>query len=214
MTRRSTFKPAAAAAAVVATMLMLLLTTTSMLLVVVDAGSTVLSVHGSGTTNPSKCYWAIMEQIMAQTLHPTRLTYRAVGSTTGIAEFKTPGAPGASFGSGDLPLSAEDYKEVTVNQNDEIVQLPVVLGAVNFFHNVPLVNEANAPVMNHLNMTACLLARIFNRQIVNWNDKGIQQLNPNMVLLENDSLPITVARRDKGSSSTDSITNVRCRFLF
>lgn len=209
------FKPAAATAtAMIAAMILLLIVTTSVL---VDAGSTVLSVHGSGTTNPSKCYWAIMEQIMAQTRHPTRLTYRAIGSTTGIEEFVAATAAVSSpaavvdFASGDFPLPLEDYNEIVVNQGDEIVQLPVLLGAVNFFHSVPmlLVNE-------ELNMTACLLARIFNRQITTWNDEGIRQLNPNMVLVVHDGdeeLPITVARRDKGSSSTDSITNVRILYV-
>ncbi len=44
-------------------------------------------IHGSGTTNPSKCIWHIMSLFNQRAKLPIRMTYRAVGSSTGQAEF-------------------------------------------------------------------------------------------------------------------------------
>ena len=50
-------------------------------------GVEVVQVHGSGTTNPSKCIWHIMSLFNQRAKLPVRMTYRAVGSSTGQAEF-------------------------------------------------------------------------------------------------------------------------------
>lgn len=166
-------------------------------------GDVVLNFHGSGTTNPSKCYWTIIEQFEARTKHPIRGTYRGIGSTTGIEEFynnNNPLAPAADFGSGDIPLNKTVYDSFA-SQGIGIVQLPVMLGAVSFFHSVPA---------SKLNLTSCLLARIFGREITHWGHQDIVALNPEIADI---SVPITVARRVKGSSSTDAVTNVSGLFL-
>lgn len=162
-------------------------------------GQEILSIDGSGTTNPSKCYWSIMEKMASQAKLPLQLTYRAVGSTTGQAEFSNGFSDIAAndFGSGDLPISTAAYNNYT-DAGIGIVHLPVLLGAVSFFHSVPIQN---------LNLTGCLLARIFSREITQWDHDDI--LAENSALRENPvDLPITVVRRVKGSSSTSSITKV------
>jgi len=155
----------------------------------------VISVHGSGTTNPSKCYWTIMDQMNIQAKNPIRMTYRAVGSSTGQAEFIGNGSVSdVMFASGDIPMSADKYEQF----GETILHLPVLLGAIAFFHSVPTGKE-------RLNIAPCTLAKIFRRDIVDWNDDEIMQANPNLSL-PNPS-PITVAHRVKGSSSTASITS-------
>ena len=47
-------------------------------------------LHGSGTTNPSKIIWRMMETLEERTYKPVKLTYRAVGSGTGQDEFIGP----------------------------------------------------------------------------------------------------------------------------
>ena len=78
--------------------------------------SSILSLHGSGTTNPSKCLWAILDQFMDRIKVPTRLTYRAVGSITGQEEFKGDNSNFNNslidFGSGDIPFSTDDYNNL------------------------------------------------------------------------------------------------------
>lgn len=165
------------------------------LLLAPAAAQSVISLHGSGTTNPSKCYWTIMDQMQIQTKLPVQMTYRAVGSSTGQAEFIGDGVTSDNmFGSGDIPFSQENYDAFPP---DSILHLPVVLGAISFFHSVDTGGEK-------LNLSPCILAKILKREITDWNDKEIAQANPNLSL-KNPS-PITVAHRVKGSSSTASIT--------
>lgn len=106
-----------------------------------------LGIDGSGTTNPSKCFWHIMSKLNEQIKLPTTFSYRGVGSGTGIKEFlgksieidgvKTDTyIPYNDFGSGDIPISTED-RDDAMAQGIEFVQLPFVLSAVTFFHNIP-----------------------------------------------------------------------------
>ena len=138
-----------------------------------------------------------MEDFTDQAKHPIRMTYRAVGSSTGIAEFVNGNSttPAADFGSGDLPLPIDVWTGLQAN-GIKVMQLPILLGAVSIFHNVDGVD---------LDLDACLLARIFNRDITVWGHEDIVKRNPS---LEGSTLPISVARRVRGSSSTDSVTNV------
>lgn len=123
------------------------------------------------------------------------MTYRGVGSSTGQAEFiGTITQPDNDFGSGDIPIDAEDF---ALFEEGSILHLPIVIGAISFFHSVPTGSS-------QLNLTPCVLAKIFKREITEWTDAEILELNPDL------SLPggykITVARRVLGSSSTASIT--------
>ena len=167
-------------------------------------------LHGSGTTNPSKCkndglkltttyllvaivshhvsfpgFWHILKKLEDQIKVPARLTYRAVGSGTGISEFLGKDIPKDSgintfeayndFGSGDIPIDAED-RTTWNNAGIEFVQLPFVLSAVSFFHSIPGVpNGAGG-----LNMTACLLSRVFSGDIKTWDHADILEVNPGL----------------------------------
>ena len=170
--------------------------------------SSILSLHGSGTTNPSKCLWAIMDQFMDRIKVPTRLTYRGVGSTTGQEEFKGDNFNFNNslidFGSGDIPFSTDDYNNLK-SAGVEIIHLPILLGAISFFHSVPGITDEQD---DGLQLNSCLLAKIFKRNITNWGDVEILALNPNMTEILSANYPITVAHRVLGSSSTYGITHV------
>lgn len=167
----------------------------SALLAAPVAAQPAISVHGSGTTNPSKCYWTIMDQMQIQSKNPIRMTYRAVGSSTGQAEFIGDGVLSDNmFGSGDIPLSQEKFDSLA---QGSFFHLPVLLGAITFFHSAPVGDQK-------LNLSACTLSKIFKREITDWNDSEIILANPNLDLPR--PAPITVAHRVKGSSSTASIT--------
>ena len=157
---------------------------------------TVISVHGSGTTNPSKCYWHIMDTLQVQTKLPVKMTYRAVGSSTGQAEFLGDiTTPDNHFGSGDIPFGEDDFNSLPANS---MLHLPIVLGSISFFHSVPTGDEK-------LNLSPCVLAKILNRDITDWTDPEILEENPNLSLPS--PYPINVAHRVQGSSSTKSITS-------
>ena len=137
-----------------------------------------IGLHGSGTTNPSKCLWMLASQLMDRTKVPTHVTYRAVGSSTGQKEFLGVNNTGVNayvphndFGAGDIPISTSSYNAFTDN-GGEMVHLPFVLGAISIFHNIP--NIESGP--QGLNLTACNLAKIFKREITVWDDvKGLKK---------------------------------------
>ena len=164
--------------------------------VMVTGEQPVLSIHGSGTTNPSKCYWHVMDKIEARAKLPMHMTYRGIGSSAGQAEFNTT-PPVTMFGSGDVPIKKELYDYLSATE--VVLQLPVFVGAVSFFHSVP-----DTPT---LNLTACTLARIFQRDITEWDHPDIKSINPELSI-PSGGLPIRVARRIDGSSSTSGISGV------
>ena len=176
--------------------------------------ATVIEMHGSGTTNPSKYFWKAMDRLEERARKPVRMTYRGVGSTTGQVEFigydqataTTQGTtvnvtnPVSDFGSADIPLNATQYRYFQ-NASMSVVQVPFQLGAVSFFHNV---DADDLGISKRLNLTACTLAKIFLRQITKWDDAVIMAENPTLTVPSNQ--PITIVHRSDGSSSTSGIT--------
>jgi len=141
-----------------------------------------------------------------------RMTYRGIGTGTGQAEFlgtvngTSSYIPYVDFACGDLPLTTAQYEDAEKVIGDKaVVQLPFILGSVSFFHSIPNVTS----VSKGLNMTGCLLARIFNRNITTWDHPDILQYNQGLSsTFTQPNYPIKVARRVLGSSSTAGITNV------
>jgi len=213
-------------------------------------------LHGSGTTNPSKFFWKVMDLMEERSRTPVTMTYRAVGTSrararepvvcetrrvtfppekrkdpaaftrrlnrdlllrsrrplvsgsgTGQSDFigdepPTAGGNYNHFGSGDIPFDSDGYAAANV-VHSQFIQVPFVIGGIAFFHSVPA-------SYGEIDLDACLLAKIFNRDITVWNHADIVALNPALASLDQ---PITVARRVEGSSSTSLITkylNAEC----
>jgi phosphate transport system substrate-binding protein len=178
----------------------------------------ILLLHGSGTTNPSKCYWTILEQFQEQSPIPIHATYRGIGSTNGMKEFAYPflnntvdsGLYPNFFGSGDIPVTQEIYNQInnsTFNRSNQFVHIPVLAGTISFFHNVPNITN--------LNLTACILSQIYTQQITTWDDEQILNINPEIrnQISNLQGLPITSIHRLEGSSSTHAATNVRAIYI-
>merc|ERR1712216_690843 len=94
-------------------------------------------LHGSGTTNPKNWFAKAMKLIEHRSPVPLLLTYRAVGSSTGQAEFV--GDNGQSlnhFGAGDIPMTKTLY-DANFDGANTMVHLPFALGAIGVFHSVP-----------------------------------------------------------------------------
>jgi ABC-type phosphate transport system substrate-binding protein len=211
-------------------------------------------LHGSGTTNPSKFFWKVMDLMEERSRTPVTMTYRAVGTSrararepvvcetrrvtfppekrkdpaaftrrlnrdlllrsrrplvsgsgTGQSDFIGDGTANGNynhFGSGDIPFDSDDFAAANV-VHSQFIQVPFVIGGIAFFHSVPA-------SFGEIDLDACLLAKIFNRDITVWNHADIVALNPALASLDQ---PITVARRVEGSSSTSLITkylNAEC----
>jgi len=158
------------------------------------------SLHGSGTTNPSKYFWKIMEMFQAQSKSPLELNYRAVGSTTGQKEFSQItennfAEPLTDFGAGDLPMTQARYDSMTT-AGRQMVHVPFSLGAIGIFHSVPAGEVGSAG----LKLSPCVLAKIFKGVIKRWDHSEIKRDNPDLSVPADQ--PIRVGHRTHGSSST------------
>ena len=81
----------------------------SLVLASTMTGMQVETMHGAGTTNPSKLFWEAMSLMKARSRLPLHLTYRAVGSSTGQKEFlgdMNNYQAHNDFGAGDIPMTA------------------------------------------------------------------------------------------------------------
>ena len=170
--------------------------------ITVAAHDEVMTLDGSGTTNPSKFYWEIMSRFEARARPPVKMTYRAVGSSTGQFEFM--GADQGyvafnDFGSGDMPFSKDNYDALNA-AGVNVLHVPFSLGAMAFFHNVPDAAQPTAGV----HMTACILADVFNGVITTWDHANILAVNSGFAPPAGQ--PITVHHRTYGSSTTKGIT--------
>merc|ERR1719487_1988647 len=81
-----------------------------------------------------------------------------------------------------------------------MVHIPFVMGAISIFHNVPAKELGGKPI----DLTGCLLARIFSRKITTWDDPAIKAVNPSLSVPA--GTPIKVVHRVLGSSSTAGTT--------
>lgn len=152
-----------------------------------------------------------MESFQARSRDDIRLTYRAVGSSYGQAEFTqmSDGVYSAGltdFGAGDIPMSQTNYDGLT-SAGREMVHVPFCLGAIGIFHSVPS-NEIGS---GGLKLSPCVLAKIFSGQITAWDHAEILADNPGLTVPAGTS--IQVGHRTTGSSSTGGTTgylNAKC----
>jgi phosphate transport system substrate-binding protein len=152
------------------------------------AGATLAAeVTGAGATFPNPVYAKWAAAYHKET--GNRVNYQSIGSSGGIRQIR---ARTVDFGASDAPLSAEELKK------DDLVQFPTIFGAVVPVINVPGVKPGE------LRLTGPVLADIYLGRIKNWNDKAIQELNPNAKL---PGQAIGVVRRADGSGTTAIFTN-------
>ncbi len=117
------------------------------------------------------------------------LDYKPIGSSGGIKQIK---AKEVDFGASDVALSPADLKK------DQLIQFPSAISGV-----VPIVNLPGVK-SGELRLTGDVLAAIFSRQIVSWNDAAITALNPEISLPKKN---IEVIVRQDGSGTTYNYTD-------
>jgi phosphate ABC transporter phosphate-binding protein len=116
------------------------------------------------------------------------VNYQSIGSGGGIRQMT---ARTADFGCTDAPMNEEELKEAR-NAGGEVFHIPLVLGAVVPAYNLPEVKEP-------LVFSGLVLAEIYLGKIKKWNDKALQDLNPNVTLPDT---AIGVVHRSDGSGTT------------
>jgi phosphate ABC transporter phosphate-binding protein len=128
------------------------------------------ALNGQGATfvKPIMDIWK--EEFIAITNGKVKLNYTATGSGAGVSQMTK---RLADFGCSDNPMTRKQMAEVPAGE--EVVHIPLVIGAVVPVYNVPGVSE-------RLKFTGPLLVEIFTGRIAKWNDAKIQALNPTAAL--------------------------------
>ncbi len=114
-----------------------------------------------------------------------QVNYQSLGSSGGIKQFtvKT-----LDFGATDAPMTEEQLAEA----KDDVLHIPVVMGAVAVTYNLP-------GVKSRLTLSGEVVANIYLGKIKKWNDPAIAALNPSVPLPAAD---IVTVRRADGSGTT------------
>ncbi|MEG8279164.1 phosphate ABC transporter substrate-binding protein PstS [Streptomyces sp. AHA2] len=122
-----------------------------------------------------------------------QINYKGGGSGAGVTAF-TQGQ--VAFAGSDSALKPDEVAaSKKVCSGGQGIDLPMVGGPIAVGYNVNGVDN--------LVLDAPTLAKIFNNQITNWNDKQIQKLNPDAKLPD---LKIQAFHRSDDSGTTDNFT--------
>jgi phosphate transport system substrate-binding protein len=118
-----------------------------------------------------------------------KVNYGAGGSGKGRQDFAD---QVTDYGCSDAP-----YKDDAAGKakGGDFVYVPILLGAITVSYNVDGVDK--------LQLSPDTIAKIFQRDIKNWNDPAIAADNPGVKLPD---LAITVAHRSDGSGTTEQFT--------
>ncbi|MEW5301319.1 MAG: hypothetical protein WDW36_004184 [Sanguina aurantia] len=162
--------------------------------------------------------WKAADLFMSRTKPAVDITYRSVGTAVGVFEFlgntsSNSTAPYADFSTGDMPLTLATYNSLTVARNLSVMQIPMLLATVSFFHTVPGVGGGS----NGLSLLPCTLARIYAGIITTWDNAEILASNPLIASIIPPGTPIVALRRSKASGSTAAVSaylNVTCPTLW
>jgi phosphate transport system substrate-binding protein len=152
-----------------------------------SAAAAALEITGAGSSAAAPLYtkWADAYQRQSG----TTLNYQPIGSSGGIKQIK---ARAVNFGGSDVALSHEE------SQKENMVCFPSAISGVVPVVNIPGVKNGE------LLMTGDLLAGIFARKILFWNDPAIAAVNPNIKLPK---IAIVAIARQDGSGTTYNFTD-------
>jgi phosphate transport system substrate-binding protein len=155
--------------------------------------SSATSLNGAGGTFPAPLYtkwFAVYSQLTG-----VEVNYQPVGSGNGITDI-TEGT--VDFGASDAIMTQEQQATAEA-QHGPILHIPMATGSVALIYNIPGVTNNE-----QLKLTPDVLADIYLKNIKNWNDPRITEINPGLTLPD---LPIEVVYRADASGTTFIFTN-------
>ncbi|MGB6057798.1 MAG: phosphate ABC transporter substrate-binding protein PstS, partial [Microthrixaceae bacterium] len=143
------------------------------------------SLSGGGASFPDSFYQAANADFN-EVAGTERVTYSKSGSSDGRSQLAAGTLDFA--GSDSLPKPAEDFG-----------------GTLLFFPTVaaPITVSYNLPEVDGLQLSADVIAGIFQAEITKWNDPKIAADNPDITL---PSTPVSVVHRSDGSGTTNNFT--------
>ena len=149
------------------------------------AGTT---LNGSGSTLSKPYQEAAIEEFKKANKGVT-INYGGGGSGKGRQDLAD---MVVDFAGSDSPYKEADLAKI---KGGEVLYFPILLGPITLTYNVPGVDK--------LQLSADVIARIFQRDIKKWNDKAIAAENAGAKLPD---LDIVVAHRADGSGTTQNFT--------
>ncbi|QSB15145.1 phosphate ABC transporter substrate-binding protein PstS [Natronosporangium hydrolyticum] len=158
-----------------------------------DNGGNGLSgdIVGAGATFPTPL-WTTFIAEYGDVEPGVRINYQSVGSGAGITQFLE---QTVDFGSSERYLEDEELADAEADRGCPAFQVPVVYGSV--------VIAFNDESLDGLTLDAEIIARIYDRQITNYNDPAIAELNPDFDLPDQEIIPV---HRSDGSGTTNVFT--------
>jgi phosphate transport system substrate-binding protein len=151
-----------------------------------------MSLNGAGATFPGPIYTKWFDEYYKVT--GVKVNYQAVGSGAGIQQIT---AGTVDFGASDGIMS-KDQITAAEAKGGPILHIPMVSGATAIIYNLSGVDSGK------LKLTGDVLAGIYLKKILKWNDPLITALNPGLSLPDQ---PIAVVHRSDGSGTTFIFTN-------
>ena len=144
-------------------------------------------ISGAGSSAAKPLYTSLASVYAIKS--NTALAYEASGSSDGLKQIS---ASKVDFGATDVALTA------AVRAKNKLVCVPTAISGV-----VPVINFPGVR-KGQLNLTGEVLADIFARKIVKWNDQRLRAINPALPLPD---LAITIITRLDGSGTTFNFTD-------
>ncbi|MDP8975481.1 MAG: phosphate ABC transporter substrate-binding protein PstS [Actinomycetota bacterium] len=146
------------------------------------------TLNGSGATFPQPFYEAVIAEFKKQQKGVT-VNYGGGGSGKGRQELQD---QVVDYAGSDGTVKPED---VAKYKGGEFLYVPTVAAPITVSYNLPDVQA--------LRLDAPVIAKIFQREIKQWDAAEIRALNPEAKL---PATPITVAHRSDGSGTTENFT--------
>jgi phosphate transport system substrate-binding protein len=158
--------------------------------------SSTISLDGAGATFPQPLYSTWFDEYYKLT--GVKINYQGVGSGTGITDI-TQGI--VDFGASDGIMTPGQVSAAEAAYGP-IIHIPMTSGAVAIIYNLAGISNGQ------LKLTGDILADIYLKKIITWNDPRIVALNPGLPL---PNTAIAVVHRSDGSGTTYIFTNYLCK---
>lgn len=150
-------------------------------------------INGAGATFPYPIYSKWFNEY-AKLKPDAKINYQSIGSGGGVKQI-TEGT--VDFGASDSPMSNEEIEKANTKNNNKIIHIPTVIGAVVLTYNIPGVNT-------NINLSGEVISDIYLGKIKKWNDPKIRKDNPGINFPDKD---ILVTYRTDGSGTTYVFTD-------
>jgi phosphate transport system substrate-binding protein len=150
------------------------------------------SLTGAGATFPNPVFqdWAFFYQGDVQP--GVSINYQSIGSGGGIEQFLL---QTVDYGVSERYLRDDALEEARADRGCEAIQVPVLFGSVTV--------AFGDDQFDGLVLTSDVIADIFEREITNYNDPRIAELNPDFDLPDLEIIPV---HRSDGSGTTSVFT--------